>query len=344
MIVAVRRMTVVCALFALLSLLAGGATAVSTSAATLYVDQANPSCSNSGLGSPTQPLCTISASVPIATPGTTVQVAAGTYTEQVSPHTGASGSPIIFSAAPGATVTVTGKSYGFYLSNLSWVTINGFTVTGTTNQGIYVTGSSNVTITGNHVTLSGQPASGQTKSGIYLTNTSSSLVSGNTTDHNSDAGIQLSTGSTGDEVRGNVTFQNAQVWQRQAAGIRLYKSPGNIVDANITHDNEDSGIESFDGSNDTLIYDNVSYRNGDHGIDNYGSTGQRIISNTVYKNVDRRHQRRRHVPGATVANNVSVDNGINSPRTPATSGSSAARPRARPSTTTSCTSRLPTRY
>ena len=250
MIVAVRRMTVVCALFALLSLLAGGATAVSTSAATLYVDQANPSCSNSGPGSPTQPLCTISASVPIATPGTTVQVAAGTYAEQVSPHTGASGPPIVFSAAPGATVTVTGKSYGFYLSNLSWVTINGFSVTGTTNQGIYVTGSSNVTITGNHVTLSGRPVSGQTKSGIYLTNTSSSLVSGNTTDHNSDAGIQLSTGSTGDEVRGNVTFQNAQVWQRQAAGIRLYKSPGNIVDGNITHDNEDSGMRLTPDSRD----------------------------------------------------------------------------------------------
>ena len=91
MIVAVRRMTVVCALFALLSLLAGGATAVSTSSATLYVDRANPSCSNSGAGSQAQPFCTISASVPQATPGTTVQVAAGTYAEQVSPHTGASG-------------------------------------------------------------------------------------------------------------------------------------------------------------------------------------------------------------------------------------------------------------
>ena len=315
MTAAVRRTIMVCTLFALLSLLAGGATAVSTSAATLYVDQASPSCSNSGPGSQTQPFCTISASVPVATPGTTVQVAAGTYAEQVSPHTGASGSPVVFSAAPGATVTVTGKSYGFYLSNLSWVTINGFSVTGTTNQGIYVTSSSSVTISGNHVTLAGHPTSGQTKSGIYLTNTSSSLVSGNTTDHNSDAGIQLSTGSTGDEVRGNVTFQNAQVWQRQAAGIRLYKSPGNIVDGNITHDNEDSGIESFNGSNNTLIYDNVSFRNGDHGIDNYGSTGQRIISNTVYKDVTAGINVEGTSPGATVENNVSVDNGINSPRT-----------------------------
>ena len=315
MTVAVRRMTVACALFALLALLAGGATAVSTSAATLYVAQASPSCSNTGAGSQAQPFCTIGASVSLATPGTTVQVAAGTYNEQVSPHTGAAGSPVVFTAAPGATVTVSGKSYGFYLSNVSWVTVNGFTVTGTTNQGIYVTSSSNVTISGNHVTLSGHPASGQTKSGIYLTNTSNSLVSGNTTDHNTDAGIQLSTGSTGDEVRGNVTFQNAQVWQRQAAGIRLYKSPGNTVDGNITHDNEDSGIESFNGSNNTLIYDNVSYRNGDHGIDNFGSTGQRILSNTVYKNVTAGINVEGTSPGATVENNISVDNGINSPRT-----------------------------
>ena len=342
MIVAVRRMTVVCALFALLSLLAGGATAVSTSAATLYVDQANPSCSNSGPGSPTQPLCTISASVPIATPGTTVQVAAGTYAEQVSPHTGASGSPIVFSAAPGATVTVTGKSYGFYLSNLSWVTINGFSVTGTTNQGIYVTGSSNVTITGNHVTLSGQPASGQTKSGIYLTNTSSSLVSGNTTDHNSDAGIQLSTGSTGDEVRGNVTFRTRRCGSARRPASGSTSRPATSSTRNISHDNEDSGIESFNGARTQhLIYDNVSSATAIT-----GSTSQRgrphVISNTVYKNSDSGIESTTSAAHTSPTTSASTTASTARARA-ATSGSSAALPRARPSITTSCTSRLPTR-
>jgi parallel beta-helix repeat protein len=296
----------------------GGGSSAAGGAPVLYVDQANPSCTDSGAGagSQTTPFCTIGAAAAKTAAGTTVQVASGTYTEQVSPKiSGASGSPVVYTAAPGATVTVTGKNYGFYLSALSYVTVNGFTVTGTVNQGIYSTNSSNLVITANHVTLSGQPQKGQTRSGIFFNNTSSSLISGNTTDHNTDAGIQLSGGSTGDEVRGNTTFSNAQVWQRQAAGIRLYKSPGNVVDRNITHDNEDSGIESFSGSNNTLLYDNVSYRNGDHGIDNYASTGQTIISNSVYKNVTAGINVEGTSPGATIYDNISVDNGIASPRT-----------------------------
>ena len=66
---------------------------------------------------------------------------------------------------------------------------------------------------------------------------------------------------------------------------------------------------------DNLIIDNVSYDNGDHGIDNYASTGQRILGNTVYHNVTAGINVEGGSAGATIANNVSVDNGIASPRT-----------------------------
>jgi parallel beta-helix repeat protein len=140
-------------------------------------------------------------------------------------------------------------------------------------------------------------------------------VVGNTADHNSYAGIQLTSGSTSNEVRGNETFANARQYERAAPGIRLYGAPGNVVDGNISHHNEDSGIEAYPGSNNTLIYNNVCYENGDHGIDNLTATGERIIGNTVYKNVTAGINVEGGSTGATLANNVSVDNGIKSPRT-----------------------------
>ena len=161
----------------------------------------------------------------------------------------------------------------------------------------------------------GTPSAARPRPGSTCTNTTDSLLVGNTVDHNTDSGIQLTGGSTRDELRANVCFSNAQGWQRAATGIRLYSSPGNVVDQNILHDNEDSGVESYTGSNNTLLYDNVSYGNGDHGIDNYRSTGQRVIANTVYDNVTAGINVEGTSTGATLANNISVDNGIDSPRT-----------------------------
>ena len=283
---------------------------------TLYVDGSNASCSDSGPGTAAQPFCTISAAGPHAGAGQTVQVAAGTYREVVKVSaSGSPGAPITYRAAPGAVVTLTGKVDGFALTNASWITVNGFQITGTTSYGINVTGGSHVTISNNHVTFSGQPVQGLIAAGIRLSGVSSSLVSGNDSDHNSDYGIMVVGGSTGVEVRGNTTYANSRVYERATAGIRIYQSPGNVVDRNITHDNQDSGIECYPGANNTLIYDNVSYDNGDHGIDNLTATGEVIVGNTVFGNVTAGINVEGGSTGATIADNISVDNGIGSPRT-----------------------------
>jgi parallel beta-helix repeat protein len=289
----------------------------SAAGTTLYVDRGNSHCTDSGTGTQAAPFCTITGAAKKSTPGATVQVAAGTYPENVSiTKSGTSGNPIVFTPAPGASVAVSGgNGVGINLATVSWVVVQGFTVTKTPGYGINVTNSSNVTIAGNHVSLAGQPVSGQNKTGIRLSGTTDSLVSGNTSDHNSDYGIMLTSGCTRDEVRGNLTFNNSKVYERATAGIRLYQSPGNTVDRNISHDNQDSGIESYPGSNNTLIYDNVVYNNGDHGIDDLTTTGQRIISNTAYHNVTAGINVEGGSTGATVENNISVDNGIKSPRT-----------------------------
>jgi parallel beta-helix repeat protein len=304
-----------CVLTAVLLALGTGARSA-RAATTLYVDGSNPSCSDSGTGTADQPFCKISVAATKATAGTTVQVAAGSYAEQVSiANSGTAGAPINFTAAPGASVIVTGNGSGFSMSNKSWITINGFFVNGTANYGISVFGGSFITISNNRVTSAGTPVNGSTRSGIRLTGTTDSLIQGNTSDHNSDHGILITNGSARNRITGNMVYSNAREYLRAATGIRLYQSSDNVVDHNVMHDNEDSGVEAYAGSNNTLFYDNASFNNGDHGIDNNGCTGQRIVGNSVYKNVTAGINVEGGSTGAAIANNVAVDNGLKSPRT-----------------------------
>ena len=291
----------------------------SAPAPTLYVAKQNPSCSDGGSGTAIQPFCSIRPAASRVVAGQTVQVGSGTYPESVTvSSSGSASAPINFVAAPGASPVVTGATggtaQGFSMSGQSNITIQGFTVSGTHGDGIVVKNSSNVTLRGNRVTGSGEPASGKLAKGIRVENSTNCTVSTNIVDHNTDYGIYLAN-TTGSVVNDNRVFSNARVVTRAASGIRLYSSTGNQVISNISYDNEDSGIESYTGSNNTLIANNVVFGNGDHGIDNYSSTGQRIISNSVYDNVTAGINLEVSSTGGTLANNIAVDNGIDSPRT-----------------------------
>jgi parallel beta-helix repeat protein len=310
----VRATAAVVAAVAALAVLAPSAHSAGT---TLFVDQANPNCSNTGTGSASQPFCTISAANSKVVPGTTVQVAAGNYAEKVAVKSGTADARVVYTASPGATVTVgSGQADGFVASGKSWVTISGFTVTHTTSYGIDVSsGASNVTVSNNTVSYSGQPSSGLTKYGIRLSGATDCVVKGNVVHHNTDTGIAIVTGSARIQVLSNNTYQNARGYTRAAAGIRVTDASDNVIAGNITHDNEDSGVESYTGATGTLIYNNVSYDNGDHGFDNLGTTNQRIIGNTAYHNVTAGINVEGSSSGAIVENNISVDNGIGSPRT-----------------------------
>ena len=285
----------------------------------LYVDKANVACSNTNAtaGTAATPYCSISTAAVKVQPGQTVQVATGSYAEKVVVAVGGTpGLPITFTPAPGATVTMTGVVNGFNIANKSWVTIRGFTVAHSTAAGIAVTGSSNITIDGNHVSYAGQPVSGSTAPGIKVTSTTNSSVVNNTTDHNSDAGISMQSDSNNNTIAHNESFANARGYVRAAAGIDLRTSTGDLVYDNLTHDNEDSGINVWTGLafGSSTVFDNVTYSNGDHGIDVHNSVDAHIVANTVYRNSDSGIEMTtsQHV---TLANNVSVDNGINSPRT-----------------------------
>jgi parallel beta-helix repeat protein len=313
-----RPLQALASLLVLAALLVASSTpADAAGGTTLYVDNTTSSCRDSGSGTQSQPLCTIGAANARALPGTTVQVAAGTYNEKITVKSaGTATQPIVFTAAPGATVTMSNQASAFVVSGKSYVTINGFNVTHETSYGIDVTtGSSNVTVSNNHVSYSGTPASGLAKYGIRVNAATDSVISGNTVDHNSDTGIALVGSSQRIQVLNNECYANARSFERAAAGIRVASASDNTIAGNRSHDNEDSGIESYPGAVNTLIYDNVLYNNGDHGSDNFGTTNQRIFANTVYNNVTAGINVEGNSTGAVVENNISVDNGIGSPRT-----------------------------
>lgn len=287
--------------------------------AILYVDKGAASCSDSGPGSASRPFCTLAKSAAVAKPGTTVLVRGGTYTEQLTPKvSGIAGSPVTFQAAPGENVVLQGAgAYGVYVSGRSYVSIRGFNVTGTVDIGIYVKGSDHVIVDGNHVSYAGQPVNGYTARGITMNTTVDSVIRGNLVDHNSDSGIYVGTGSTRDTVIANETTANARGYTRAAPGIDI-RAVGNSVLANRSYANEDSGIQIRTGGDQSLVVGNVVWRNGDHGIDVLQAPGCRIIGNTAYLNTTAGINDEGDAPGSTgavILNNISVENGINSPRT-----------------------------
>jgi parallel beta-helix repeat protein len=284
-------------------------------ASTLFVDNANPSCTDSGSGTASAPFCTIRQAAQVAVAGQTVSVASGTYGGDINPaHSGTASAPIVFAPAPGATVVVQGGANGFKVSSRSFIIIGVFTVTDTTGIGIDLKASTGIVLVANRVTRSGQPADGKTKSGIELDGTTSSLLIWNTTDHNSDAGVALVGHADNNLVVANASYANARGYVRAAAGFDIRGSSGNVLSADVSHDNEDSGFNVWTDSVGTRLTNSTAFRNGDHGIDVHSATSATVVANTVSGNVDSGIEVTTS-SGTTIANNVSSDNGIDSPRT-----------------------------
>ncbi len=277
----------------------------------LYVDRTMSTCTDGGAGTTQAPFCTIAAAVSKLQAGATVYVGNGTYAETVKPSvSGTASAPVTVTAWPGRHPSVgAGVVNGVLVSSRSYVTISDLVVSGTTGAGISVSGGDHIALIDNEVTRSGQPVQGKVAQGIKLSGTTAGLVQGNVTHHNSDHGILLTGGTTGTTVSGNISSFNAEGYQRNANGIDVI-SPGNTLIGNVTHDNEDSGINFYTGGNNNLAADNVTYNNGDHGIDDFNVTGGRLIGNTVFHNCTSGINVEGTSGDYVVQNNVAVDNAV----------------------------------
>ncbi len=288
-----------------------------------YVDKTSPVCSDSGNGTSSAPFCTITKGVSRLQAGNALYIGDGTYAETIKPSaSGTASAPITITSWPGRNPVIgTGVANGAYISARSYISLSNLTFTGTTGDGVYVTKSDHITVRGNTVTNAGRQAQSATAPGISIRTTNNSLVADNNTNHNSDTGIYVTSTSTGNTVTNNQSSFNAQGWQRNANGINV-TSPGNVISGNVTHDNEDTGIQLYTGANNNLVTLNVTYNNGDHGIDNLNVTGGTIVGNTVFRNCTSGI----NLEGATsgsyrIANNIAVDNAVY----PAYAGISCAR-------------------
>jgi parallel beta-helix repeat protein len=277
----------------------------------VYVDKTSSACSDTGPGTQTTPLCSIAKGVSRLVPDATLYVGDGTYAETIKPAVnGTAADPITITAWPGRHPVVgQGMVNGAYIASRSYITLSNLTFSGTSGDAVYVSKSSHVEVSGNEVTSAGLPVSGMTARGLYLKSTTDSTVTANTVSGTTDAGIYVTTGSSNVTVSYNHSSHNAASFTRSGLGIWV-NSAGNKVLGNVTHDNEDSGIQLSSGGNDNLVTDNVSYNNGDHGIDNLNVTGGRIVGNTVYRNCTSGINVEGTSGSYLVKNNVAVDNAV----------------------------------
>jgi parallel beta-helix repeat protein len=287
---------------------------------TLQVDKNDSGCSDNGSGTATRPFCSIGAAATQVTAGQTVRVSRGRYREQLwLASSGTATAPIKFIAERGETVRLTGGSdgSGVYTNGKAYVTVQGFTVSDTTGDGIVVSeNSSHITVRGNRVTNAGQPLLGLTAKGIRVDRANDNVIANNTVDHNTDYGIYVVGNSTRNLVTGNRVYANARVYERAASGIRVHGAAGNTILRNVSHDNEDSGIELVTGASNNLVVNSIVYNNNDHGIDDTGrSPNNAVIGNVVYKSVTAGINFEGGATSGQIFNNIAVDNGLNSPRT-----------------------------
>jgi len=207
-------------------------------------------------------------------------------------------------ANPGAhEVAASRRSVAFTMSNRSFVTISGFTIQRTNDRGINMHTCADVEISGNTVQFAASY-------GIQAINSQRMLIQGNVSTDNVLHGIGLTAGTTASTVRNNECTRNAHPAVRQSNGIYLFGAPGNTLEGNNAHHNQDTGFQFNGGSNDCLSRNNRSWANGDHGFDHLATSNVIHVHDVAFGNWLDGFSFEGNSPGGQVHNSISVDNGI----------------------------------
>jgi parallel beta-helix repeat protein len=201
-------------------------------------------------------------------------------------------------------VRVGHRANAIVISNKSWITIDGFTMTSTDDRAISIkSGASDIAILNCSVTFSN-------RYGIYVNNGARVRIAGNVvTDHN-DHGIMLTSGSNGCVIENNEGARNAVPGARSANGLYFYGSSNNTIRRNRWHHNQDTGQHIQSSSNNNLSYDNVSWSNGDHGYDHVGASGTRHFNDVSYGNFKDGFSIEGGSPNTQLTNCIAVNNGL----------------------------------
>ncbi|MES1260471.1 MAG: right-handed parallel beta-helix repeat-containing protein [Acidobacteriota bacterium] len=239
------------------------------SAASYYVNNSgSPACRNApASGSPSTPFCTMTYGLGQLAGGDTLNVAAGTYREDIyiSGPAGTASAPTVIRAMAGQTVVILGAgvdSGRVKIDSTSYITLDGFTITNF-NQGIHVNSSDHIVVQNNVVHHVGQE-------GIHAQFNSSFITIQNNTVHDTrqwmynGEGIYIGSGSTSAlDNTNNVLVKNNTIYNTNDEGIEIKSGThDNIVDGNVlssvTTDpswpNTAGGIEIDESSNGNQLW------------------------------------------------------------------------------------------
>jgi MYXO-CTERM domain-containing protein len=197
---------------------------------------------SSGDGSATKPWKTFAHATTKLLPGDTLEVAAGSYGEQVKlTQLGLKTNPVTVKAAAGAKVVLDGKGAlpaskddGLLQLEGDYITVQGLEVTGSKGSGVYVSGKNNSVV--------GCTAHDNQQLGIYFFSAAGGLASKNQVYQN---------------VQANKTH-NAASWE---TGFGLFKSSNVSVESNTIYNNHGEGLAISLGQDNVArgntIYDNL---------------------------------------------------------------------------------------
>ncbi len=241
-------------------------------------------------GTKTNPWATLQHAAQQVAAGDTVTVTAGQYDGFQLYNSGTPNARITFRAERGARPQIVsdapGRPDGINLEGASYVTIEGFRVTGRTRAGIRAVLCSHVHLRNNH--------SENNRYWGILTGFCDDLVIENNVTVNSQIEHGIYASNSGDRpiIRGNVIYGNAgsgihMNGDGEAGGDGVIS--GALVERNIVFDNGrvgGSGI-NMDGIQDSVIRNNLIYDTHASGISLYRingsepSTGNQVVNNTV---------------------------------------------------------------
>lgn len=263
----------------------------------------SPDGNDANSGSQTAPWRTLSKAANTAAAGDTVYIMQGTYRETLKPrHSGAAGSPLVFTAYPGQKPVIDGNQFSktswggvVDLSNVQYVEISNLRIVNGGYFGIMVTGAEHVVLRSNEIDFT-------YASGIYVSGSKHVIVDGND--------VQRACHGIG----GSAPHYAPQEHITVRGGSDTFEIKNNVV-SNPHNGRGKEGINIKEGSANGKVYNNRVFDMSRTGlyVDAYDKyvTNVEIYGNVVYNSLHGlviASEQRGTVSNVAVFNNVFYNN------------------------------------